>query len=133
MLPFQKELNEKALSLGLRSLLLHICGEQNRNLPYWAQMSFGDAGIASVGREVDIDTAIEYLGDKCIIAGNIEPSLIQTSASEDLYELCRITIEKGKKAPRGFILMPGCEIPISTPSYSIYTMVKALEDFGYYN
>lgn len=132
VLPYQKELNEKALSLGLHSLLLHICGEQNRNLQYWAQIPVDDATIASVGKEVDIDNAIEHLGKKCIIAGNIEPSLIQTSTPEDLYELCRITIEKGKKAPRGFILMPGCEIPISTPSFNIYTMVKALEDFGHY-
>ncbi len=133
VLPHQKELNEKAISLGLHSLLLHICGEQNDNLPYWAQMPFGDRAIASIGKEVEIETAIEYLGSKCIIAGNIEPSLIQTSTPKELYELCRITIEKGKKAPRGFILMPGCETPVGTPPYNMYTMVKAIEDFGYYS
>ena len=130
--PFQKELNEHALASGLNSLLLHVCGEQNRNLPYWSQLPLDDRTIISIGVEVDIDAAIAHFGKNCIIAGNIDPTLIQTSTPEELYELCRITIEKGKRASRGFILMPGCEIPIGTPPYNMYTMVKALDDFGYY-
>jgi len=130
--PYQKEMNEKILAGGLHSLLLHICGEQNRNLPFWAEIPMGNSGIASFGSEVDIATAIQYLGKKCIIAGNIEPSFIQTASPQELYKLCRVTIEKGKQAPRGFILMPGCETPVNTPAYNMFTMVKAVKDFGKY-
>jgi uroporphyrinogen decarboxylase len=128
--PYQQKLNKEILQGGLHSLLLHICGEQNRNLPYWSNIEIGECGIASIGHEVDITTAIKYLGDKCVIAGNIESSFIQIASSRELYELCRSAIEKGKRAPRGFIIMPSCEIPINTPPYNIYTMMKAVENFG---
>jgi uroporphyrinogen decarboxylase len=128
--PYVKELGEKFISAKIRSTLWHICGEQNQNLPYWAKVPMGKSDIASFGREVDITTAIRNFESKCIIAGNIEPAFIQTGSPHEIYELCKITIEKGKLAPRGFILMPGCETPVNTPPYNFFTMVKALNDFG---
>jgi uroporphyrinogen decarboxylase len=133
VLPFQSELHEKILDMPVRYLLCHICGEQNLNLPYWSKIPMGRSGIISIGNEVDITTAIEYFGESCIIAGNIEPTILQTGASEDVYDLCRQAIEKGKHAPRGYILMPGCEMPVNTPSDNLYSMKKAVEDFGSYD
>ena len=128
--PYIKELGENFISAEIHSTLWHVCGEQNQNLPYWAQVPMGKADIVSIGHEVDITTAIENFGSKCIIAGNIEPALIQTGTHNTIYELCKIIIEKGKLAPRGFILMPGCETPVNTPPYNFYTIVKALNEFG---
>jgi uroporphyrinogen decarboxylase len=133
VLPYQAELHEKVLAMGLRYLLCHICGEQNLNLPYWAQVPFGDPGIVSVGKEIDISTAIEKFGETCIIAGNIEPAMMQTGSPGEIYELCRRAIEKGKKAPRGYALMQGCELPVNTPPYNLYVMRKAIDDFGWYD
>jgi uroporphyrinogen decarboxylase len=132
VLPYQKELHEKILAMGLRYILCHICGEQNLNLPYWAQVPMGNPGIISIGREIDVTSAIRYFGETNIIAGNIEPALLQTGTSREVYELCRQTIEKGKLAPRGFALMQGCEVPVNTPPYNLYTMRKAIDDFGWY-
>lgn len=126
------ELSQKLISKGIRSILYHICGEQNQNLPYWAQIVTDKHTIVSIGKEITIKTAIEYFGNKCVIAGNIEPARIQTSQPGELYELCRQTIEAGKDAPRGFILMPGCETPVNTPPYNLYIMKKAVDDFGWY-
>ena len=92
----------------------------------------GRSGVISIGNEIDITTAIEYFGNNCIIAGNIEPTTLQTGTSREIYELCRQAIEKGKYAPRGYILMPGCEIPVNTPPHNLHTMIKAIEDFGWY-
>jgi len=91
----------------------------------------GVSGIVSIGSEVDITTAIEYFRDT-IIAGNIEPAIIQTGTPREIYELCRQAIEKGKRAPRGYALMQGCEVPVDTPPYNLYTMKKAVDDFGRY-
>jgi uroporphyrinogen decarboxylase len=132
VLPYMQESGEKILSMGIKHIFYHICGEQNLNLPYWAQMPMGDPGICSVGSQIEITTAIEYLGDKAIIAGNIEPHLLQTGTPQQVYELCRKAIEAGKKAPRGFMLMSGCETPPETPPYNIYLMRKAIDDFGWY-
>lgn len=131
VLPFQVELHKKILAIGIKYLLCHICGEQNLNLPYWAQVPMGRPGIVSVGNEVDISIAIEYFGKACIIAGNIEPAILQTGTPREIYELCRQVIEKGKRAPHGYVLMPGCEVPVMTPPYNLYVMKKAINDFGW--
>jgi len=133
VLPYQQEFHKKILDMGLRYLLCHICGEQNLNLPYWAQVPMGNPGIVSIGKEIDISRAIEYFGETCIIAGNIEPAIIQTGSPAEIYELCRQAIEKGKQAPRGYALMQGCELPVNTPPFNLYTMVKAVKDFGWYD
>jgi uroporphyrinogen decarboxylase len=132
VLPFQFKLHETILDIGVRYLLCHICGEQNLNLPYWAQVPMGNPAIVSVGKEVDLTAAIEHFGKTAVIAGNIEPAILQTGTPRQVYDLCRQAIEEGKKAPRGYILMPGCELPVNTPPYNLYTMKKAVDDFGWY-
>ena len=132
VLPYMQESAEKILSMGIRHIFYHICGEQNLNLPYWAQVPMGNPGICSVGSQMEITTAIEYLGDRAIIAGNIEPHILQTGTPQQVYELCQKAIEAGKKAPRGFMLMSGCETPPDTPPYNVYMMRKAIDDFGWY-
>jgi uroporphyrinogen decarboxylase len=133
VLPYQIELHEKILAMGIKYILCHVCGEHNLNLPYWAEVPMGTSGIVSIGKEVDITTAIEYFGDTCIIAGNIEPAILQTGTAREIYELCRQAIEKGKRAPRGYVLMQGCEVPVNTPPYNLYTMKRAINDFGWYD
>ena len=120
------------LSMGVKHIFYHICGEQNLNLPYWAQMPMGNPGICSIGSQIEITTAIEHLGDIAIIAGNIEPNIIQTAKPQQVYELCKKAIEVGKKASWGFMLMPGCETPPTAPPYNVYMMRKAIDDFGWY-
>ena len=132
ILPKQIELHQKILEMGIRYILCHICGDQNLNLPYWSQVPMGNPGIISIGKEVDITTAIEVFGKTCIIAGNIEPSILQTGTPLEIYGLCRQAIEKGKRASRGYLLMQGCEVPVNTPPYNLYTMRKAIEDYGWY-
>ena len=110
-----------------------FCGELNLNMPYLAQLPMGDPGIASIPPEVDLTTAIKYLGDTCVIIGNIQPSLILTLAPHELYELCKQAVLKGKRAPRGYILMSGCEFPPMAPPYNLYIMLKAAQNFGPYD
>jgi uroporphyrinogen decarboxylase len=130
-LPYQKEIHEKLLTLGVKHIFIHICGEQNRNLPYWAQVPMGDPGIVSFGHEVDLDKASEYFPND-IIQGNVEPAVIQTGTPEEVYELSRICIEKGRKHRAGFILAPGCELPAKAPPHNVWMMRKAINDFGWY-
>jgi len=133
VLPYQKEFHEKILATGIKHIVCHICGEQNLNLPYWAHIPMGNPGIVSFGQEVDLTTAIKYFGDTCIIAGNVEPAVIQAGTHEQVYELCRQAIEKAKYAPRGFMLMPGCALPPAAPPYNVFMLRKAVNDFGWYD
>jgi len=133
VLPYLKESSEKILGMGVRHIYYHICGEQNLNLPFWAQVTMGDPGIVSVGHEVDLATVINYFGDRCIVVGNVDPVVIQNGTPQEVYQLSKRAIEKGKKAPRGYMLMSGCEIPPMSPPYNVYMMTKAVNDFGWYD
>jgi len=130
-LPYIKETHQKLLAMGYRHFLCHICGEQNLNLPYWAEIPMGDPGIASFGHEVDLEVASTYFPND-VIMGNVEPAVIQAGRPEEVYELARVCIEKGRRHPGGFMLGPGCEMPPKAPSYNVWTMVKAVSDFGWY-
>jgi uroporphyrinogen decarboxylase len=135
VLPYQYEFQEKVLAMGVQAAFFHICGEQNLNLPLIQQLPLGSPRqpvILSFGHEVDLDTAIKMFPNN-IIAGNVEPQVIQNGSPRQVYELTRIAIEKGKKAPGGFFLMPGCELPPMAPGYNVYTMMKAVNDFGFYS
>jgi len=132
-LPYEKELHEKVLAMGVRRFFqCHICGEEELNLPYWAQVPMGEVGLVSFDHEVDLTKAIEYFGDTCIIAGNIDSTVLLSGTPRQVYELCRQAIEKAKYAPRGFMLAADCEVPPSTPPYNVYMMRKAIDDFGWY-
>ena len=133
-MPYEKKLHQKALAMGIQRFFhCHICGDEERNLPYWAQVPMGEMAIVSVDHEVDLDSAIKYFGDTCIIAGNVDSTAILSGTPQQVYELSRQCIEKGKKAPRGFMLAADCEIPPSTPPYNVYMMRKAIDDFGWYS
>jgi uroporphyrinogen decarboxylase len=132
-LPYLLETHGKILGLGVRRFLTHVCGEQNLNLLHWRKVPVGDGGVLSFGHEVDLDRAIELFGQDVIIAGNINPTLIQTGTPEEVYELTRVALLKGKKASRGFILMPGCELPVWSPWANVYYLRKAVNDFGFYD
>ena len=131
-LPYLKELHEKVLEMGVRYIFTHICGEQNLNLAHFAEIPFGDPGIVSFGHEVDISDAIEHFGDKCIVVGNVEPRIILTESPEKVYAKSCQCIEKGKQAPRGFILGSGCELPPMAPPSNVWAMRKAINDIGWY-
>jgi uroporphyrinogen decarboxylase len=132
VLPYLQDSSQEILNMGIRHIFYHICGEQNLNLPYWAQVPMGSPGICSVGSQIEISAAIKYLGEGAIIAGNIEPLILQTAKPQYVYEVCQKTIEAGKKAPRGFMLMSGCETPPETPPCNVYVMRKAVDDCGWY-
>jgi len=130
-LPYLKKVFESVLAMGYKHTCIHICGEQNLNLPYWSQISFGDPGLISIGHEIEFETVIKYFPDS-IILGNIEPAIIQTQTPREVYEVSREVIEKGKMCPGGFIFSPGCELPPMAPVENVMAMTRAVNDFGWY-
>lgn len=133
VLPTLKKGQEALRSLGYKTTYVHICGEHNANLPFGSQVPMGNPGIVSIGKEVDISTAINFFGENCIIAGNINPATLQTGTPREVYELCKQALDKGRHAPRGYALMQGCEVPVQTPPHNLYIMKKAIYDWGWYD
>jgi uroporphyrinogen decarboxylase len=131
-LPWHHQFHEKLRDLGIQRFWFHICGEQNKNLPMYAEaMPWAHPSILSFGHEVDLESAAGHFPED-IIFGNIEPAVIQTGTPRDVYDLAVTAIEKGKKAPGGFVLSAGCELPVATPPINLYAITKAVHDTGWY-
>jgi len=79
-------MQEKVLDIGYKHIFCHICGDQTRNLPYWAQIPMGDPGIISIGHEVELETAARYF-PRDIIQGNLNAIILQTKKPEEVTRL----------------------------------------------
>lgn len=132
-LPYTMKVHEKILGMGVDHFLTHICGEQNANLQHWQKIPHGRPGILSFGSEVDIDTANRIFGKDHVIMGNINTTEMMLKPFDEVFRTCRQAVEKGKKAPVGYIISPGCEIPPVVPPVNVYAMVKAAKEFGVYS
>ena len=130
VLPYSMEVHSAALKMGIKHIMTHICGDQNLNLELWKKVPMGDPGLLTFGHEVDLRRAIDVFGETSVIMGNVEPAIIQTGHPDAVYQACTMAIDKGKDAPRGFVLMSGCGFPPRTPPYNFYTMVKAAREYG---
>ncbi len=131
VLPYMQKTFDAVHRSGIKHIYVHVCGEHNLNLPYWAQLNYGDPGILSFGIEVDLNTAGKMFPND-IIMGNIDTAILAEGTPEQVYEATKMTIEKGKQCPGGFMLAPGCEMPPMAPEENMWAMMQAVSDFGWY-
>jgi uroporphyrinogen decarboxylase len=132
VLPDLIEGQAKLRSLGYKTTQVHICGEQNKNLPLYAQVDWGDPGIMGVGPEIELETAATFF-PRHVILGNLDPALILTGTPSQVYDTTKNLVEVGKRIEGGFIFGPGCEIPPHSPLENLKAMTQAVEDFGWYD
>lgn len=130
--PYIKERQEKILDMGYTTTFWHICGEQNANLTYWAQIPWGDTGILSFGHEVTLETAAETFPNE-IIMGNLEPAIMQTGTPEEIYEATKKNVEDGKKIGTGYIWGVGCSMPPGAGRDQVMAATRAVNDVGWYD
>jgi len=130
-LPCMSEVADKLIAMGYKHLWIHICGDQNLNLPHWAKMNCGDPGIISTPHEIDLGKMAEYFPDD-VIFGNIEPRIIQVEKPDVVYEETKRVVEQGKALSNGFIFSQGCELPPMSPVENVKAMQQAVEDYGWY-
>jgi uroporphyrinogen decarboxylase len=128
---YQKRINETLISKGISSFFLHLCGDQNANLPYWKDIPLPPRTIISVDSKVDLQKIAGFLGPEYIIAGNVPTETMLLGTFEEVTEACNKCLEAGTKLPGGFILMPACDMPVGTPPLNVHAMVKAARDFKY--
>ncbi len=106
----------------------HICG---RTSAIWEDLA--DAGIAyfSVDNIEDLENIKNVVGNKIGIMGNIEPvNIMKNGSIDDVIEACKKAIIKAGDSPNGFVLSPGCDIPLGTPRENIEAYVYATREFG---
>lgn len=135
-LPYAQEVHERSLAAGIARFHTHACGEHNANLAAYREIEFGrpggPPGMISFGHEVQLADAIEILGDRVIVAGNVEPTLLQMAPAETVWETTMAAVLAGREAPLGYVLMTGCSVPIGAVPNNLFTMLKAAKQFGQY-
>lgn len=114
-----KELIEYIHGLGGK-IKLHICGDTNHLLASYTELKID---ILDVDWQVDISHARSVVGDDVILAGNINPVLVQENSPDEVFKLCRNLVEKHRN--ERFILSAGCEITVLTPPENLKAMSKA--------
>ena len=129
--PYLNEVHDHLTAAGVGIVMSHICGEQNKNLPLWSQLSYGRRGLISVGKEVSLEVAREAF-PTCVVMGNVDPVAVQEATPEQMLALCRDCIEQGKDHPGGYALMTGCEVPPQAPPVNVGQMVAACRRYGRY-
>ena len=132
-LPYLVEVHESLLKMGIKTFHFHLSGKEKQNLPYASQVPLGDHSMVGIDHPTDLDEAIKVFGERAVIVGNVDTSVIHTGTPKQVYELAKGCIEKGKRAPRGFILSPGDEIPPDAPPFNVFMLRKAINDFGWYD
>jgi uroporphyrinogen decarboxylase len=130
-LPYLQRINTRAIELGIGTFFFHICGEQNKNLKFWQQIPMTRQTVVSVGREVNLATAMEMFPEQ-IVAGNVDPTIIQEGRAEEVLVQARECIEKAKHHKGGYILMAGCDVPPHAPPANVFQLVKAAREYGRY-
>lgn len=106
VLPYEQELADTLRRLGAFSLL-HICGNITPTLGAIAESRVD--GI-DVDWPTDWAAAVEILGPRMCLKGNIDPLLFLPENVSRLAEACQTTQRVAARA-EGFILSTGCLVP----------------------
>jgi len=120
-LPYLQRVAAKIKARGVW-VTVHICGNTTNRLD---QIPIAGADLMSVDYKVNLKEARGILGGKIAFAGNMNPvTVIQKSTPEGVAEASREAIARAEGTSGGYILMPGCDIPPSSPLENVQTMVQ---------
>jgi len=126
-LPYIKEAFRRLSDKGV-ILILHICGNVSDRLDLIAESG---VDIMSLDYKVDLALARDAFDGKIAFSGNLNPvSVVQSGTKE---EIARETVNGIEKVGSGrpYIVMPGCDIPPSTPLENLKLISKTVREYKF--
>jgi uroporphyrinogen decarboxylase len=116
--PVFKKVFESLKAQKVRTAL-HICGNIENRLDLLNGIG---AELISVDYKVSLTKCREIFNGKTAFAGNLNPvAVMQRGTPEGVARACAECLVAAGEAP-GYILMPGCDIPPTTPLANIKAM-----------
>lgn len=112
--------------------ILHACGKVTKHFEINAAGLQKLAGLSavSVGSDVDMAALRTALGGSISVIGNIDHiNLIPNANPLEIARVCGQVVKENKNEP-GFMLAPGCEITVDTPSENVKAFVEAAKIEG---
>ena len=115
----------KALKKAGGEVIIHICGETT---PILEMLADTGAACLSVDETVDLGEAIEKVGGKVALFGNVPVDILFEGKKEDVVEGVRQCISSAGR--RGYILSSSCGLHAGTPPENVHAMVEAGKRYG---
>jgi uroporphyrinogen decarboxylase len=101
---------------------LHICGNIENRLDLLADIG---AELISVDYKVSLKKCRDIFDRRVAFAGNMNPvAVMQRETPEGVGLACDECLANAGEGP-GYLLMPGCDIPPTTPAINIKAMTQA--------
>lgn len=126
--PYLKRLIDFIHSNG-KAVTLHICGKTDK---IWRSMVEAGADCLSIDNDASLPGAVENVGDRVRIMGNVHPSEIMLQGTPDeVKRAVRICVAQAAHSPKGYIVASGCSLPTETPFANIHAMMDAVAEIGW--
>lgn len=126
--PYQRRIVSHLRKLGAYTML-HICGNTSERLRLMVETG---VHALSLDAKVDLQFVKETVGKEACIAGNVDPvRVLMEGKPEDVKRETVKAIEKAGWGG-GFILMPGCGVPVPVPAENLKAMMEAVRVHGLY-
>jgi uroporphyrinogen decarboxylase len=104
---------------------LHICGNIEDRLDLLNGIG---AELVSVDYKVSLEKCRAVFNGRTAFAGNMNPvAVLQRETPEGVARACEESIAAAGELP-GYLLMPGCDIPPTTPAENIKAMTRTGRD-----
>ncbi|TWH56576.1 Uroporphyrinogen-III decarboxylase [Desulfitobacterium sp. LBE] len=120
--PYYEKLIYEILDAGITPIL-HFDSDWTRDLARFKDFPKGKI-ILELDGMTDIYKAKEILGDTMCIMGDVPAALLTLGTPDAVHNYCRKLIEE--IGPTGFILHPGCDIPIDAKIENVQAMVASV-------
>jgi uroporphyrinogen decarboxylase len=130
--PYIIEIMDYYASEGVKSVVVHLCGDHTANLAHWKDVPLPRRTVFSIGHEMDLERTGEAIGRDHILAGNINNGILHKGTPGEVFEEVSRCLDAGMKHPGGFVLMPACELPPDTPLENVEAIARALYEHGYH-
>jgi uroporphyrinogen decarboxylase len=126
--PYLKRLIAFIHSHG-KTVTLHICGKTDK---IWHQMADAGADCISIDNDASLQGAVESVGDRVRIMGNVHPSEIMLQGTpDDVKRAVFDCVSQAGVSPKGYIVASGCSLPTETPFANIQAMMDAVREIGW--
>ncbi|SRR6266568_2167297 len=108
---------------------LHICGKTEK---IWQLMADAGADCISIDNDASLQRAVENVGDRVCIMGNVHPSEIMLQGTpDDVKRAVFDCVSQAGNSPKGYIVASGCSLPTETPFTNIQAMMDAVRKLGW--
>lgn len=121
--PYTKELTDYALKKTGRKVSLHMCGTTYSIWKYLRQYELNELSLDNI---IDLERAVEELGEYIPIAGNVDPvEIVMNGSKKEIFQAVEHCVNIGKLAKKGFHLATGCDIPETTAPEQVDYFMEA--------